>query len=210
MVSICNPDIDSPLNNTSGSAIGGRDINNPDIVLVHYLNVPYNDDNKVISPALNYFADNKKEWTKDELICELKPMFFSENEPDLNNELEKSTVETIEAIVGQLMVKQRAKVKALEDSSDGGINAKALTVVNAITNSTRDVNNKQNMKSNNKCKQQPSAALITKRDVSTGIMTAQQHNSNNTDNNSSKQLTTQLIVYSMGLYSVFGVEYIIV
>ena len=47
---------------------------NPDIVLVHYLNVPYSDDNKVISPALNYFADNKKEWTKDELISELKPM----------------------------------------------------------------------------------------------------------------------------------------
>lgn len=41
---------------------------------MHYLNVPYSDDNKVISPALNYFADNKKEWTKDELISELKPM----------------------------------------------------------------------------------------------------------------------------------------
>jgi hypothetical protein len=49
-------------------------LQNPDIVLVHYLNVPYSDDNKVISPALNYFADNKKEWTKDELISELKPM----------------------------------------------------------------------------------------------------------------------------------------
>lgn len=47
---------------------------NPDIVLVHYLNVPYTDDNKVISPALNYFADSKKEWTKEELISELKPM----------------------------------------------------------------------------------------------------------------------------------------
>lgn len=47
---------------------------NPDIVLVHYLNVPYTDDNKIISPTLNYFADSKKEWTKEELISELKPM----------------------------------------------------------------------------------------------------------------------------------------
>lgn len=64
---------------------------NPDIVLVHYLNVPYPDDNKlaVITPSLALWAD-KKEWTKDELISQLKPMFFSEDEPDLNNELEIS------------------------------------------------------------------------------------------------------------------------
>lgn len=64
---------------------------NPDIVLVHYLNVPYPDDNKlaVITPNLALWAD-KKEWTKDELVSQLKPMFFSEDEPDLNNELEIS------------------------------------------------------------------------------------------------------------------------
>ena len=49
-------------------------LQNPDIVLVHYLNVPFTDDNKIISPTLNYFADSKKEWTKEELISELKPM----------------------------------------------------------------------------------------------------------------------------------------
>ncbi|VEN53158.1 unnamed protein product [Callosobruchus maculatus] len=93
---------------------------NPDIVLVHYLNVPYPDDNKlaVITPSLALWAD-KKEWTKDELVSQLKPMFFSEDEPDLNNELEISTAETVEAIVGQLMEKQRvarqaALVKQLE------------------------------------------------------------------------------------------------
>ena len=47
---------------------------NPDIVLVHYLNVPYNDDNKVITPSLNYVIDSRKEWSRDDLICELKPM----------------------------------------------------------------------------------------------------------------------------------------
>ncbi|KAL3270042.1 hypothetical protein HHI36_009098, partial [Cryptolaemus montrouzieri] len=96
------------------------DFQNPDIVLVHYLNVPYPDDNKlaVITPSLALWAD-KKEWTKEELVSQLKPMFFSEEEPDLNNELEISTAETVEAIVGQLMEKQRvarqaALVKQLE------------------------------------------------------------------------------------------------
>ncbi|CAG9834991.1 unnamed protein product [Diabrotica balteata] len=93
---------------------------NPDIVLVHYLNVPYPDDNKlaVITPSLALWAD-KKEWTKEELVSQLKPMFFSEDEPDINNELEISTAETVEAIVSQLMEKQRvarqaALVKQLE------------------------------------------------------------------------------------------------
>ncbi|XP_071039433.1 calmodulin-binding transcription activator 2 isoform X4 [Parasteatoda tepidariorum] len=87
-------------------------LQNPDIVLVHYLNVPYSDDNKLlVTPSLSYCAD-KKEWTKEELVSQLKPMFYSENEPDLNNELEISTAETVEAIVQQLMEKQRAKSTA--------------------------------------------------------------------------------------------------
>lgn len=52
-----------------------RRAQNPDIVLVHYLNVPYPDDNKmaVIAPSLALWGD-KKEWTKEELVCQLKPM----------------------------------------------------------------------------------------------------------------------------------------
>lgn len=42
-------------------------LQNPDIVLVHYLNVPYPDDNKIVSPSLALCAD-KKQWTKEELI----------------------------------------------------------------------------------------------------------------------------------------------
>lgn len=97
-------------------------LQNPDIVLVHYLNVPYPDDNKLscITPSLALWAD-KKEWTKEELVSQLKPMcesfcliklkyignhtssrkisnnlhfiffvVFSEDEPDINNELEIS------------------------------------------------------------------------------------------------------------------------
>ncbi|XP_076318558.1 calmodulin-binding transcription activator 2-like isoform X3 [Tachypleus tridentatus] len=86
-------------------------LQNPEIVLVHYLNVPYSDDNKIlISPSLGYYAD-KKEWTKDELILQLKPMFYNKNEPDLNNDQETSqTTEAIEAIVQQLMGKQQPKM----------------------------------------------------------------------------------------------------
>eukprot|EP00095_Tigriopus_kingsejongensis_P010378 maker-scaffold251_size238241-snap-gene-1.17 protein:Tk10378 transcript:maker-scaffold251_size238241-snap-gene-1.17-mRNA-1 annotation:"calmodulin-binding transcription" len=83
-------------------------LQNPDIVLVHYLNVPYPDDNKLVIASSVSLWGEKKEWTKEELISQLKPMFFSEEEPDLNNELEISTAETVEAIVTQLMEKQRA------------------------------------------------------------------------------------------------------
>ncbi len=41
---------------------------------MHYLNVPYPDDNKmVIASSISLWGD-KKEWTKDELISQLKPM----------------------------------------------------------------------------------------------------------------------------------------
>jgi len=42
---------------------------------VHYLNVPYPDDNKLaaISPCVALWGD-KKEWTKEELVSQLKPM----------------------------------------------------------------------------------------------------------------------------------------
>lgn len=46
---------------------------NPDIVLVHYLNVPYPDSAKLSIPVLSYGFE-KKEWTKDELADQLRPM----------------------------------------------------------------------------------------------------------------------------------------
>jgi len=82
-------------------------LQNPDIVLVHYLNVPYPDDNKMLVTNSVTLWGDKKEWTKEELVSQLKPMFFSEEEPDLNSELEISTTETVEAIVSQLLEKQR-------------------------------------------------------------------------------------------------------
>ncbi|KAK2157930.1 hypothetical protein LSH36_181g04033 [Paralvinella palmiformis] len=49
------------------------DRQNPDIVLVHYLNVPLTDDNKLGMPTLSCCSDNK-EWTEDELVLQLRPM----------------------------------------------------------------------------------------------------------------------------------------
>ena len=47
---------------------------NPDIVLVHYLNVPYPDDNKMLVTNSVALWGEKKEWTKEELVSQLKPM----------------------------------------------------------------------------------------------------------------------------------------
>ncbi len=43
-------------------------------MLVHYLNVPYPDDNKLIVTTNVSMWGDKKEWTKEELISQLKPM----------------------------------------------------------------------------------------------------------------------------------------
>ncbi|XP_058983751.1 uncharacterized protein LOC131804701 isoform X2 [Musca domestica] len=91
-------------------------LQNPDIVLVHYLNVPYPDDNKmaVIAPSISLWGD-KKEWTKEELVSQLKPMLStvtSDDESDSGNDIEISTAETVESIVCQLMEKQRLSRQA--------------------------------------------------------------------------------------------------
>ena len=43
-------------------------------MLVHYLNVPYPDDNKMLVTNSVSLWGEKKEWTKEELISQLKPM----------------------------------------------------------------------------------------------------------------------------------------
>uniref|UniRef100_A0A1I8NWK5 CG-1 domain-containing protein n=1 Tax=Stomoxys calcitrans TaxID=35570 RepID=A0A1I8NWK5_STOCA len=91
-------------------------LQNPDIVLVHYLNVPYPDDNKmaVIAPSISLWGD-KKEWTKEELVSQLKPMLStvtSDDDSDSGNDIEISTAETVESIVCQLMEKQRLSRQA--------------------------------------------------------------------------------------------------
>ncbi|XP_070491104.1 calmodulin-binding transcription activator 2-like isoform X4 [Chironomus tepperi] len=101
-------------------------LQNPDIVLVHYLNVPYPDDrtqhNKlIIAPSLLF--NDKKEWTKEELLSQLKPMFFNEDDAEMSRDIDSlmhsQTSETVEAIVAQLMEKQRnARQNALVKQLD--------------------------------------------------------------------------------------------
>lgn len=71
-------------------------VQNPDIVLVHYLNVPYPDDNKlVMASSISLWAD-KKEWTKEELISQLKPM--CKCHPQVVNYICHITLYTINAL----------------------------------------------------------------------------------------------------------------
>ncbi|XP_043226084.1 calmodulin-binding transcription activator 1-like [Amphibalanus amphitrite] len=84
-------------------------LQNPDIVLVHYLNVPYPDDNKMLlAPSLSLWTE-RKEWTHDELVSQLRPMFSSlQGDTDhLDNTLDSSVSTTVELIVDQLLERQR-------------------------------------------------------------------------------------------------------
>ena len=49
-------------------------LQNPDLVLVHYLNVPFSDESKTYLPSMCFLSD-KLEWTKEELLAQLRPMF---------------------------------------------------------------------------------------------------------------------------------------
>lgn len=52
-------------------------LQNPDVVLVHYLNVPYPDGDAKLAalPTCLALPPDKKEWTRDELASQLRPMF---------------------------------------------------------------------------------------------------------------------------------------
>ncbi|XP_053379115.1 calmodulin-binding transcription activator 1-like isoform X2 [Mercenaria mercenaria] len=82
-------------------------LQNPDIVLVHYLNVPYPNNTKLSIPVMN-FAMEKKEWTKEELVEQLKPMFSN-----IDGESLPVLDETIMTLVQRLMDNQdRFKVES--------------------------------------------------------------------------------------------------
>ncbi|KAM7323891.1 hypothetical protein ACRRTK_016196 [Alexandromys fortis] len=72
--------LESQAHQTRGSGSQGQrqQLRNPDIVLVHYLNVPAIEDcGKPCGPILCSINTDKKEWakwTKEELIGQLKPM----------------------------------------------------------------------------------------------------------------------------------------
>lgn len=72
-------------------------LQNPDIVLVHYLNVPYPNNTKLSIPVMN-IAMEKKEWTKEELVEQLKPMFSNIDGEPLP-ELEETIMTLVQRLI---------------------------------------------------------------------------------------------------------------
>ncbi|KAB1268357.1 Calmodulin-binding transcription activator 1 [Camelus dromedarius] len=70
--------VESRDDDNQSHLVGVKCAENPDIVLVHYLNVPAIEDcGKPCGPILCSINTDKKEWakwTKEELIGQLKPM----------------------------------------------------------------------------------------------------------------------------------------
>ncbi|KAG1671940.1 Calmodulin-binding transcription activator 1 [Nymphon striatum] len=130
-------------------------VENSDIVMVHYLNVPSSEGNQILIPPCLSYCPDRKEWTKEDLISQLKPMFYSENEPNMNNEYEISTAETIQRIVEQLIDKQRNKNASVTSTT-------AVSAVKVAV--TSDYNNK---KASNKQQNGLSNNIVQKKSVQT-------------------------------------------
>ncbi|XP_052821053.1 calmodulin-binding transcription activator 2-like isoform X2 [Mya arenaria] len=75
-------------------------LQNPDIVLVHYLNVPYPSNAKLSIPVLS-IAMEKKEWTKEELTQQLRPMFSGSEGENLS-----ALDDSVQTLVQRLMDNQ--------------------------------------------------------------------------------------------------------
>ncbi|XP_062871404.1 calmodulin-binding transcription activator 2 isoform X2 [Trichomycterus rosablanca] len=83
-------------------------LQNPDIVLVHYLNVPnVEDSGKVCGPVLCAVSDRRDglRWSREELLSQLKPMFHSMKWCGTGNGPEPS----IEQLVLQILESQQTK-----------------------------------------------------------------------------------------------------
>ncbi|XP_062592627.1 calmodulin-binding transcription activator 1-like [Saccostrea cucullata] len=89
-------------------------LQNPDIVLVHYLNIPYQDNTKVKIPVVPQYTLEKKEWTKEELVDQLRPM-FSTGQP--GEESEQMIDETVEALVKHLIEYHENANKFVKDKT---------------------------------------------------------------------------------------------
>ncbi|XP_067879791.1 calmodulin-binding transcription activator 2-like isoform X2 [Heterodontus francisci] len=86
-------------------------LQNPDIVLVHYLNVPIPEDcGKMCGPILCSVNSDRKEWlkwSKEELICQLKPMFHCIKWTCSNGN--GATELSVEQLVHQVLESHQAK-----------------------------------------------------------------------------------------------------
>nr|XP_023659272.1 calmodulin-binding transcription activator 2 isoform X1 [Paramormyrops kingsleyae] len=87
-------------------------LQNPDIVLVHYLNVPSLEDcGKVSRPLLCAVAERRDSlrWSREELLSQLKPMFHSIKWSCGNSSSNGSSDLSIEQLVQHIMESQQTK-----------------------------------------------------------------------------------------------------
>ncbi|XP_031783340.1 calmodulin-binding transcription activator 2 isoform X2 [Nasonia vitripennis] len=113
-------------------------LQNPDVVLVHYLNVPYPDGDAKLAalPPCLALPPDKKEWTRDELASQLRPMFLGGDEVDPGIGLGPGhpSQHPVDMIVSQLLDRQRAS--AVNSSAAAQLAPRRLTPDNQVSSTT--------------------------------------------------------------------------
>ncbi|KAI4474319.1 hypothetical protein M0802_015670 [Mischocyttarus mexicanus] len=107
-------------------------LQNPDVVLVHYLNVPYPDGDAKLAalPTCLALPPDKKEWTRDELASQLRPMFLGGDDDPNNPHLTQHSTHPVDMIVSQLLDRQRAS--STSSSSSAQLAPRRLTPDNQV------------------------------------------------------------------------------
>lgn len=109
-------------------------LQNPDVVLVHYLNVPYPDGDAKLAalPPCLALPPDKKEWTRDELASQLRPMFLGGDDDPNNPHLTQHSNHPVDMIVSQLLDRQRASSNTSTTSTQ--LAPRRLTPDNQVPN----------------------------------------------------------------------------
>ncbi|KAL6423632.1 hypothetical protein ACFW04_010272 [Cataglyphis niger] len=111
-------------------------LQNPDVVLVHYLNVPYPDGDAKLAalPPCLALPPDKKEWTRDELASQLRPMFLGGDDDPNNPHLTQHSNHPVDMIVSQLLDRQRAS--STSSTSSTQLAPRRLTPDNQVSSTT--------------------------------------------------------------------------
>ncbi|XP_012282752.1 calmodulin-binding transcription activator 2 isoform X2 [Orussus abietinus] len=111
-------------------------LQNPDVVLVHYLNVPYPDGDAKLAalPSCLALPPDKKEWTRDELASQLRPMFLGGDEDPNDPHLGQHSSHPVDMIVTQLLDRQRAS--STTGTGAAQLAPRRLTPDNQVTSTT--------------------------------------------------------------------------
>ncbi|XP_070153866.1 calmodulin-binding transcription activator 2 isoform X3 [Polyergus mexicanus] len=111
-------------------------LQNPDVVLVHYLNVPYPDGDAKLAalPPCLALPPDKKEWTRDELASQLRPMFLGGDDDPNNPHFTQHSNHPVDMIVSQLLDRQRAS--STSSTSSTQLAPRRLTPDNQVSSTT--------------------------------------------------------------------------